>query len=201
MSPNRILQDILDNVLAGTDTDRATGTRLQRETMRLLAHGKPITLDQLAAATGVPTDDLANAPAGQDIEYDDQGRIVGWGLTLEPTPHRLTINDHHLFAWCAGDPIGIPLALQLAGAIGLLIPRLCGLAGLGFVGIAATSLGPASSATLRPTPGSASSSTTCCRRGARGACRSGAAVRRFPPLHGPTAGLARRSSGLPRPRS
>jgi alkylmercury lyase len=36
---------------------------------------------------GVDAADVSNAPAGHDIEYDDQHRIVGWGLTFNPTPH------------------------------------------------------------------------------------------------------------------
>ena len=50
--------------------------------MRLLSHGSPITVTELAEAAGIDAADLANAPAGEDIEYDDERRIVGWGLTL-----------------------------------------------------------------------------------------------------------------------
>jgi alkylmercury lyase len=47
--------------------DQATGRKLMRTAMRLLAHGRPVTLADLAAAAGVEVDDLRNAPAGQDI--------------------------------------------------------------------------------------------------------------------------------------
>ena len=79
--------------------------------MRLLAHGTPVTMAELAAAAGVDVADLRNAPAGQDIEYDDQGRIVGWGLTLNPTPHTYIIDGHHLYTWCAADTLMFPAIL------------------------------------------------------------------------------------------
>lgn len=68
--------------------DHATGRKLMRTAVRLLAHGRPATLADLAAAAGVEVD-LRNAPAGQDIEYDDQHRIIGWGVDPQPNPAQL----------------------------------------------------------------------------------------------------------------
>jgi alkylmercury lyase len=79
--------------------------------VRLLAHGGPVTLVDLAAAAGVEVDDLRNAPAGQDIEYDDQYRIIGWGLTLNPTPHSYTVDGQRLYTWCAADALLFPAIL------------------------------------------------------------------------------------------
>ena len=61
-----------------------------RTAVRLLSHGSPITVTELAEAAGSMRR-LANAPAGEDIEYDDERRIVGWGLTLNPTPHAFVV--------------------------------------------------------------------------------------------------------------
>jgi hypothetical protein len=90
--------------------DHATGRKLMRTAVRLLAHGRPATLADLAAATGVEVD-LRNAPAGQDIEYDDQHRIIGWGLTLNPTPHSYTVDGQRLYTWCAADTLLFPAIL------------------------------------------------------------------------------------------
>ena len=90
---------------------QATGRRLMRTALRLLARGRPVTVTELATAAGVEVDDLSNAPAGHDIEYDDQHRIIGWGLTLNPTPHTYTVNGHHLYAWCAADTLLFPAIL------------------------------------------------------------------------------------------
>ena len=64
--------------------DHQAGRNLMRTAVRLLAHGSPITVTELAEAAGGDAADLATAPAGQDVEYDDDRRIVGWGLTLNP---------------------------------------------------------------------------------------------------------------------
>ena len=88
--------------------DHQTGRRLMRTAVRLLARGTPLTLAELATAAGVDVADLNNAPAGQDIEYDDEHRIVGWGLTLVPTPHTFIVEGHHLYTWCAADTLLFP---------------------------------------------------------------------------------------------
>jgi Alkylmercury lyase/Helix-turn-helix domain of alkylmercury lyase len=88
--------------------DHAEGRRLMRTAVRLLARGEPVTLDALAAAAGVDVTDLTDAPAGPDIEYDDEHRIVGWGLTLVPTPHRFVVDGHRLYTWCAADTLMFP---------------------------------------------------------------------------------------------
>lgn len=76
--------------------------------VRLLARGAPVTLPELARAVGVDITDLTDAPGGQDIEYDDEHRIVGWGLTLVPTPHTFIVDGHRLYTWCAADTLMFP---------------------------------------------------------------------------------------------
>ena len=91
--------------------DQQSGRSLMRIAVRLLADGDPVTVSELATAAGVDVADLRNAPAGQDIEYDDQGRIIGWGLTLNPTPHTYIVDGHHLYTWCAADTLMFPVIL------------------------------------------------------------------------------------------
>jgi alkylmercury lyase len=79
--------------------------------LRLLAEGQPVSAAQLAAAAGVSEADLEHAPAGRDIEYDDRGRIVGWGLTDNPTPHKFTVNGTQLYTWCAPDTLIFPAVI------------------------------------------------------------------------------------------
>jgi alkylmercury lyase len=83
-------------------------TNLAGTAIRLLSRGTPITLTELAEAAGVDAADVANAPAGRDIEFDDEGRIVGWGLTLNPTPHTFVVDDRRLYTWCAADTLMFP---------------------------------------------------------------------------------------------
>jgi alkylmercury lyase len=91
--------------------DHLAGRNLMRTAIRLLSHGRPITVTELADAAGVDAADLANARAGEDIEYDDERRIVGWGLTLNPTPHTFVVDGHRLYTWCAADTLMFPTIL------------------------------------------------------------------------------------------
>jgi alkylmercury lyase len=91
--------------------DQATGRRLMRTAVRLLARGRPVTMTELVAAAGVEVNDLSCAPAGEDIEYDAQHRIIGWGLTLNPTPHSFIVDGQHLYTWCAADTLLFPAIL------------------------------------------------------------------------------------------
>lgn len=100
----------ITDTLFGPDT--RTGRHLMRAAMRLLAHGEPVTISELSAAAGVEVADLTDAPAGHDIEYDDQHRIIGWGLTLNPTPHSYIVDGHHLYTWCAADTLLFPAILD-----------------------------------------------------------------------------------------
>jgi len=102
--------------------DQRTGRNLMRTAIRLLAHGKPVTLTDLASAAGVDIADVNNAPAGCDIEYDDQHRIVGWGLTLNPTPHTFILDGHRLYTWCAADTLLFPAILASRAQIESLCP-------------------------------------------------------------------------------
>lgn len=102
-NPTNIFATILP-----ADRDRA----LMRAALRLLAHGQPVTVTELATAAGVPDLDPAQTPIGADVEYDKAGRIVGWGLTLNLTPHHFTTGGHRLYTWCAPDTLIFPAILD-----------------------------------------------------------------------------------------
>ena len=51
--------------------------------LRLLAAGEPVTVEALAAAVGLPVDEVTRRLAAvPDTEYDEQGRIVANGTKL-----------------------------------------------------------------------------------------------------------------------
>jgi alkylmercury lyase len=81
--------------------------------LRLLASGNPVEVTTLAATVGRTIEEtraqLAKLP---DTEYDDEGRIVGHGLTLRPTRHRFTLDGARLYTWCALDTLIFPLILD-----------------------------------------------------------------------------------------
>ena len=80
--------------------------------VRLLAEGHPVSRERLAAALGVPADEverlLARVP---DAVFDHQGQVIAYGLSLTPTPHRFRVNGRDLYTWCALDALMYPVAL------------------------------------------------------------------------------------------
>ncbi|HXO50870.1 MAG TPA: organomercurial lyase MerB [Mycobacterium sp.] len=108
MTADRFANTISDTLFG---PDQQTGRHLMRTAVNLLAHGKPVPIAELCAAAGVEVADLSAAPAGHDIEYDDQHHIIGWGLTLNPTPHTYIVDGHHLYTWCAADTLLFPAIL------------------------------------------------------------------------------------------
>jgi alkylmercury lyase len=72
--------------------------------IRQLAAGQPVSAARLATNIAVekPRVDAVLLQMS-DIDYDDAGNIVGFGLSLVPTVHQFTINGQTLYTWCALD--------------------------------------------------------------------------------------------------
>jgi len=86
--------------------------------LRLLAAGEPVDVATLAAATGRTVEQVtAQLALVPDTEYDDQGRVVGQGLSLRPTPHRFTLDGQELYTWCALDTLIFPAILGRAALV------------------------------------------------------------------------------------
>jgi alkylmercury lyase len=67
---------------------------------------------EIAAASGKSPEEVRAAlDRFPSAEWDEQGRVVGLGLTLRPTPHRLDLQGPTLFAWCALDALLFPVLL------------------------------------------------------------------------------------------
>lgn len=110
-APEQLVAQLAD-ALYGTGHP-ATQPWLFRPLLRLLAEGEPVTLDRLAEAAGTSVDQVRQALAAEpDTEYDADGRVVGLGLTQNPTPHRVEIDGRTLYGWCAMDTLMFPLILQ-----------------------------------------------------------------------------------------
>jgi alkylmercury lyase len=79
---------------------------------RLLANGKPVAPSEIADVLAEPLEDiLASLDRTPGIERDPAGAVVGWGLTLKPTPHRFEVEGNELFTWCAFDTLFFPALL------------------------------------------------------------------------------------------
>jgi alkylmercury lyase len=93
-------------------------TPLFDQVVQLLAQGRPVTPDQLASALQRPLDEtLAILREHPEVEYDAHGDIIGSGLTLSRTPHRLQVEDRTLFTWCAMDTLTYPVSLALTAQV------------------------------------------------------------------------------------
>jgi alkylmercury lyase len=87
-------------------------------TIDLLAGGKPASPEEIAATAGKPPEEVRAAlDRFPSTEWDEQGRVVGLGLTLQLTPHRLELEGRTLFAWCALDALLFPVLLGRPASI------------------------------------------------------------------------------------
>lgn len=104
-----LADELVDAQPALSPVDR----RLIVEFLRLLARGARVDVDELARGSGLAPAEVASAlerwPA---VERDGAGRVVGFGLTLEPTQHVVEIDGVTLYAWCALDTLIFPLLLE-----------------------------------------------------------------------------------------
>jgi len=77
-----------------------------------LAEGRAVSREALASALRWPVERVTRAlERATDTEYDDEGNIVGYGLTLRETPHALAIDGRRLYTWCALDTLIFPAVL------------------------------------------------------------------------------------------
>jgi alkylmercury lyase len=85
---------------------------------RLLAAGEPVTVQRLAEESGVSVDDLrTELTRHPGTDWDQHGRIVGFNLTLRPTPHTFTFDGRTVYAFCADGALELPIVLGLPGVI------------------------------------------------------------------------------------
>src|SRR5829696_1093611 len=101
---------------------RITGGRAFLEivppTVDLLARGKPASPEEIAAISAKSPEEVQTAlDRFPSTEWDEQGRVVGLGLTLHLTPHRLEFEGRTLFAWCALDALLFPVLLRRSASI------------------------------------------------------------------------------------
>lgn len=111
-----LVESLAGGLQAGTSGFRHAW--LFRPLLRLLAAGNAVTVEAIARATGRPEDAVGAALADwPDTEYDEAGRVVGHGLTLNPTAHRFIVNGVRLYTWCALDTVTFPALIGLPARV------------------------------------------------------------------------------------
>lgn len=104
-------------------TQLAEQLRREQEDLSLpilyqVTRGKPIEKAALAASLQVSQEELEQRLWQlPDIEFDQRGNIVGWGITLVPTRHRFQIHGQDLFTWCAFDTVLFPPSLEVVAQV------------------------------------------------------------------------------------
>jgi len=101
----------------GTLTPEQVQRRILGQTLKLLAYGKPVTPDEIALNLQTSPDKVTSTVRRFDAEFDQEGNIVGLGLTLVPTPHSYKVNGRTLYAWCALDALSFPAILNHTASV------------------------------------------------------------------------------------
>jgi alkylmercury lyase len=87
---------------------------------RLLATSdEPVTVEQAAAVGGWTAEQVAGELARHPgVDWAEDGRIAGFGMTLRPTPHRFTgVDGQAGYGFCASDALSYPVILGQPGVI------------------------------------------------------------------------------------
>ncbi len=92
---------------------------LCRPIVQQVTRGKPVTPASLRASLQVSQDELEQrlAKLPPDVEVDRAGNIVGLGVTLVPTSHRVQLGGKHLYTWCAFDTVLLPPSLHVEAQV------------------------------------------------------------------------------------
>ncbi|MGH9122421.1 MAG: organomercurial lyase, partial [Acidimicrobiales bacterium] len=83
--------------------------------VRLIARGQPVDIDELASLVRrSPAEVERSLRAQSGTEWDADGHLVGFGLSLGPTEHRFTVAGRTLHTWCATDTLLFTIILGAA---------------------------------------------------------------------------------------
>jgi alkylmercury lyase len=103
------LETIVERLLAHA---RCEQDELCLPILHQVTQGKPLTKTMLSASLRMSQNELEQHLAqAADMEFDQQGTLVGWGVTMIPTRHGFQMNGKSLFTWCAFDTVLFPPAL------------------------------------------------------------------------------------------
>lgn len=120
MSSTRAAESMMNLMEAGGPLDFGPDrAHLFVRVARTLAQGRPIAgehYDRIVAELEMDREE-AQRFLDEWAERDGEGTIVGMGLTLNETPHQISVDGARLWAWCAEDTLFYPVVLDQAATI------------------------------------------------------------------------------------
>ena len=120
MSSTRAAESMMKLAEAGGPLDFSPDrARLFVRVALALAQGRPIPneqFDRIVAELKVSPEE-AHRFLDEWSERDREDNIVGMGLTLNETPHQISVDGSRLWAWCAEDTLFYPVVLDQTATI------------------------------------------------------------------------------------
>lgn len=125
---SRPVDELTSKLAQSLDDPRCSaGLVLLPAILPLLASNEPVAKEELGRTLDMPPHLVADTIAFifPDAEFDPQGRLVGFGLSQSPTPHRVLLERHQkaLYAWCALDALLLPSVLGETARVSSTCPR------------------------------------------------------------------------------
>ncbi|MEE9181593.1 MAG: organomercurial lyase [candidate division NC10 bacterium] len=95
------------------ELDLGPMVQVLNQTWRLLAKGQPVPIERVASALGVSREETSVILRQFGAELDGDGKLVGMGLSLTPTRHRVSVagTEVPLYTWCVPDAIALAATL------------------------------------------------------------------------------------------
>src|SRR2546422_982072 len=78
---------------------------------RLLTEGKPVEPVRLATEAHRSLEEIQAFLHASDVRVDQEGHIIGLGLSFQPTRHQFHLGEQTLYTWCALDTLAFPALL------------------------------------------------------------------------------------------